>query len=197
MTSREGKPSSVTDRILSVMGPTVTGQGYDLLEAEYMPKSPQGGPVIRLFIDRLVPNGESIGIEDCITVDRAITALIEDPAASEQLPDDFTLEVSSPGIDRPLTRPEHYTRYAGKKVRLKTFGPLTAAELGDEKYFALNPKQKNFVGTLVGIQENQIIRLQVDNSQINIPFSAVAKAHLDIVDDVLSSDWFKNAKAEK
>lgn len=191
MASKEGKASSVTDRIQSVLTPTVSAQGYEILEVEYMPKSPQGGPVVRLFIDHLAAGGAPIGIDDCVKVDQAITALLEDPEMEAALPADFTLEVSSPGIDRPLTRPEHYTRYAGKKVRLKTFRPLTAEELGNQDYFALNPKQKNFAGLLGGLGEGQMIRLRVDKAEIGIPLAQVAKAHLDVADEILRSDAFR------
>jgi ribosome maturation factor RimP len=192
MTLREGNGSgSLAKEVAGVITPTVTALGYDIIDMEYSPKSQQGGAVLRLFIDHLVPQSENIGIEDCVKVDRHVSELLEGPDFNELLPDGFILEVSSPGIDRPLTRPEHFSRFPGKKVRIKTYRPLTETEVDNSAYFQLHPKQKNFGGILLGIEGGHIL-LQVENQGVKIPFAQVAKAHLDIADDILNSTNFSN-----
>ncbi|GAB2520516.1 ribosome maturation factor RimP [Lysobacter humi (ex Lee et al. 2017)] len=104
--------------IARLLGPTVESLGLELLGTEYLP-SP-GGAVLRLYID--VPagseEGRHVGIEDCESVSREVSALldVEDPISGN-----YTLEVSSPGVDRPLFTVEHFARYVGEtaKVTLK------------------------------------------------------------------------------
>ena len=103
--------------ISALLAPTVESLGLELLGAEYLP-SP-GGAVLRLYID--VPAAETernVGIEDCEAVSREVSAQldVEDPISGN-----YTLEVSSPGIDRPLFTAAQYARFAGQsaKVTLK------------------------------------------------------------------------------
>ena len=104
--------------ISALLAPTVQSLGLDLLGAEYLP-SP-GGAVLRLYID--VPAAEAgernVGIEECEAVSREVSAQldVEDPISGN-----YTLEVSSPGIDRPLFAPAQFARFTGEaaKVGLK------------------------------------------------------------------------------
>lgn len=186
MTSKEGKSGSAIDRLAPAIGPCVRALGYDLVDLEYQAKSPQGGAVVRLFIDHETEEKGYIGIEDCVKVDRGLTELFESADFQEVFPSEFTLEVSSPGVDRPLTRREHFERFQGKKARIRTFRSLSAAELGDPSYFARNPKQKNFVGILAGWEAENVV-LDVDGTRVLIPFELVAKAQLDIADELLQT----------
>jgi ribosome maturation factor RimP len=101
--------------IVALLAPTVGSLGLELLGAEYLP-SP-GGAMLRLYID--VPAGESVerqvGIEDCEAVSREVSAQldVEDPISGH-----YTLEVSSPGIDRPLFTPAQFERYAGEQAKV-------------------------------------------------------------------------------
>ena len=100
--------------ISALLAPTVESLGLELLGTEYLP-SP-GGAVLRLYID--VPANESernVGIEDCEAVSREVSAQldVEDPISGN-----YTLEVSSPGIDRPLFAPAHYARYVGQSAKV-------------------------------------------------------------------------------
>lgn len=197
MTSKEGKgSSSLAARLNEMLAPSVQAMGYDLIDLEYQGKSPQGGPVLRAFIDFLSPAGSHIGIEDCVRVDRGLTDLLNGPEMAELLPADFTLEVSSPGVDRPLTRPEHFTKFTGKKARVKTFRALTEEELGNAAYFELHQRQKNFGGILRGWNAENVL-MEVDREQIRIPFEQIAKAHLDLADDLLQNEDFLNDKQRK
>ncbi len=99
--------------IVALLAPTVGSLGLELLGAEYLP-SP-GGALLRLYID--VPAGEErqVGIEDCEAVSREVSAQldVEDPISGH-----YTLEVSSPRIDRPLFTPAQFQRYAGEQAKV-------------------------------------------------------------------------------
>ena len=106
--------SDKASEISALLAPTVESLGLELLGTEYLP-SP-GGAVLRLYID--VPAGEAermVGIEDCEAVSREVSAQldVEDPISGS-----YTLEVSSPGIDRPLFAPAHYARYVGQSAKV-------------------------------------------------------------------------------
>jgi len=106
--------SDKASEISALLAPTVESLGLELLGTEYLP-SP-GGAVLRLYID--VPAGEAermVGIEDCEAVSREVSAQldVEDPISGN-----YTLEVSSPGIDRPLFAPAHYARYVGQSAKV-------------------------------------------------------------------------------
>ena len=96
-----------------MLEPTVERLGYEIADLEVQLGGP--GSVVRIFID--FPDGEKIiGIEDCEAVSRQVGALldVEDP-----IPGDYNLEVSSPGLNRRLVKPEHFERFAGNRVKVK------------------------------------------------------------------------------
>lgn len=114
--------------------------------------------VFRIFIDK--ENG--VTIDDCSKVSNQINAMfnVEDPMQGE-----YALEVSSPGIDRPLFVIEHYRKYVGKKVKIRL-------------YSAIN-QRRQYSGVLVRIEGEDIYLLMDDSSQeVKLPFSAIDKAHL-------------------
>jgi ribosome maturation factor RimP len=110
----------VTDKateIAALLKPTVESLGLELLGIEYLPAP--GGAVVRLYIDAPASEtGRAVGIEDCESVSREVSAQldVEDPISGN-----YTLEVSSPGVDRPLFTPEQFARFTGEiaKVGLK------------------------------------------------------------------------------
>ena len=175
---------SLVKQIESFLGPAVADLGYELLEVEFQHKSAAGGAVVRLFIDRPEPGQEPIGIDDCVAVDRGLSELIDSPEFEALVNREFTLEVSSPGVDRPLRKREHFERYAGQKGRIRTFRALNAEEMRNEAYFSNHARQKNFVGIIAGVDENAV-ELHVENEKIFIPLELIAKANLDIVDDLM------------
>ena len=134
--------------------PVVNGMGYDLIEIEHFPNPKHG--VLRLYIDK----EEGITIDDCSDVSRQISALIdvEDPVRGQ-----FNLEVSSPGMDRPLRRVKDFQRFTGSKVKLKTMMPLDG--------------QRNFSGRLLEADEESLT-IETDTEEITIPMSALEKARV-------------------
>jgi ribosome maturation factor RimP len=170
-------PNSLVSRLEEMLAPEVRKLGYELLELEYLPRTRDGGPVMRLFIDS--PEGKGISFEDCVTVDHGLDPIFESPSFEELLAETFTLEVSSPGIDRPLRKPSDFQKYAGKKVQVKTYRPLSLEEMGNGKYFEHHQKQKNFFGILHGYAGDSV-ELETDNERFRIPFALITKAHLDV-----------------
>lgn len=160
-----------------MLAPEVKNLGYELLDLEYAPRSSQGGAVIRLFIENL--KGEGVSFDDCVKVDHGLDPVFESSAFDELHPEPFTLEVSSPGLDRPLKKPSDFQKYAGKRAQIKTFRPLTSEEMGNEKYFEHHQKQKNFFGILHGYVGDSV-ELETDNERYKIPFALITKANLDV-----------------
>ena len=113
--------STMTDKatdIANLLSPTVRALGLELLGIEYLP-SP-GGALLRLYIDVTAEDAAAepprmVGIEDCESVSREVSALldVEDPISGH-----YTLEVSSPGVDRPLFAPAHFARFLGEQVKI-------------------------------------------------------------------------------
>lgn len=145
---------STVARLRALLEPTVEGLGYELVDAEYSGSGRRA--LLRIYIDR--PGG--VGLDDCATVSHQVSALldVEDP-----IPGQYTLEVSSPGLDRPLIRAQDYERFAGETVKLK----LHTAHAG----------RKKFTGRLLGLYEGKV-RLEVDGEQIDLPFEGIERARL-------------------
>ena len=178
-------PQSLASRIEALVSPQVRSLGYELLDLEYQARSPQGGALLRLFIEN--PAGKPISFEDCVAVDHGLDTLFESPDFEAVLADTFTLEVSSPGLDRPLKKPSDFLKYVGQRVQVKTYRPLTEAEMGNSKYFEHHQKQKNFFGILHGYAGDSV-ELEADNERISIPFALVTKANLDVASQLSVDD---------
>lgn len=149
--------------------------GYEVVALE---QSLAGGRKLTLFIDFLDNQDETrrIGLDDCIAVNKAVDELFE---TTEHLEGHYTLEVSSPGAERPLRKPQDYERFSGRKVKLHTFRPLDSGELENPEYWEKNKKQKNFIGTLEGITGEKVL-LNIDGRAIKVPLALISKAHLEL-----------------
>src|SRR2546423_5293931 len=119
-----GRKEEILEKVRQLAAPLAAQEGLELVDVEI--GGGHGRQTLRLFIDR--PGG--VSLDDCTSVSRALsTALdVEDPIQGA-----YDLEVSSPGLDRPLPTPEHFENYAGEKIRAKAYGPI--AELERRKTF--------------------------------------------------------------
>jgi len=139
--------------------------GYELVELERA--GSKARPILRIRVDRPGANETSgVTVEDCTRVSRGLeTWLDELPGLSER----YTLEVSSPGVERPLTRPGDFERFAGREVLVKT-----VRKLGNGS--------KRVEGELIGLETRdgeEVVRLRMaDNSEIDIARANVARAQL-------------------
>lgn len=177
--------NSIANRLEELLSPEVKRLGYELLDLEYLPKSHQGGAVIRLFIEN--PAGQGISFDDCAAVDHGLDPVFESSDFEALLAETFTLEVSSPGLDRPLKKPSDFQKYAGKKVQIKTYRPLSLDEMGNGRYFEHHQKQKNFFGVLHGYAGDSV-ELETDNERYKIPFALITKANLDVASQLLADE---------
>ncbi len=149
----------VISRTREVAEPILAREGYELVDVHW--GSEAGGWVLRLVIDR---PGASVGIDDCQRASEAVETAID---VADYIDHSYSLEVSSPGTNRPLTRPEHFERYVGHKVRIRTIESL------------FDPPRKNFLGELVAFQAEEA-EVEVDGAgRFRIPFTKIAKANLE------------------
>lgn len=105
-----------------------------------------------------------VSLDDCTHYSRICSAAldVEDP-----LDGAYDLEVSSPGLDRPLRKPEHFSRYAGEKVRVKTYGPIAECQ-----------NRKTFVGKLQGYRDGKVL-VDVDGTVFAVPLAQISKANVE------------------
>ena len=156
-----------TDRVIRTVenfaAPLLQEMGLELVEVQFRQES---GWVLRLFIDR----NEGVTVDDCASVSRQVATYLE---VEDIIQHAYTLEVSSPGAERPLKRLEDFVRFSGKKIRVKLSDPV------DEQYV--------FCGVLTGVDEvKKKITLAVDSSEkqkrqeMEIDLGAVARARLSL-----------------
>ncbi len=151
----------VVDRVFALAENLLTPQGMELVDIEY--KREGRHMVLRLFVDR----DGGITLDDCALVSRELSEILD---VEDFISENYTLEVSSPGLNRPLKKESDYERYRGRLVKVKTF-ELVADEAG-------NPR-KTFLGDLGGLVDGMVI-LNLREGQIaRIPFDKIAKANLE------------------
>lgn len=132
----------------------IENQELELVDVEY--KKEQQGWVLRVFLDK--PDG--INIEDCQKVSLLLDNRLDE---EDPIPGAYSLEVSSPGLERPLTKAQDYERFAGRLVQIRTYSGLHG--------------RKRFEGVLQGLQDDQVL-LEFGGETINIPLQLIAKANL-------------------
>ncbi len=146
------------NEISALLAPTVGSLGLELLGVEYLPAP--GGAVLRLYID--LPEGaeRQVGIEDCEAVSREVSAQldVEDPISGH-----YTLEVSSPGVDRPLFTPAQFARFAGEEVKLGLKLPQDG--------------RRKLQGRILRVHGDDIV-LQVDGAESTVAMENIDKARL-------------------
>ncbi len=153
-------------QIAALLAPTVESLGLLLLGAEYLPTP--GGALLRLYID--VPadaspgaDGEprTVGIEDCEAVSREVSAQldVEDPISSN-----YTLEVSSPGVDRPLFSPAQFAQFIGEQAKVGLKLPQDG--------------RRKLRGAIVAVDDDGRIEFDVDGQSLKVSFDNIEKARL-------------------
>ena len=137
-----------------MLEPILDEMGFELVDVEYL--SNYGKWVLRLYIDK----EEGVTIDDCVSVSREIGDLIDIKGVVTH---EYTLEVSSPGINRPLRKEKDFVRAVGKKVKVKMITPMNG--------------RRNFTGYLKDFEEG-IVYIEMDGGPIALPWAEVDKANL-------------------
>lgn len=151
-------------RIAEIIEPTVEDLGYELVRVR-LTGSRQ--VTLQIMADRL--DGAPMTVDDCADISHAVSALldVEDPIA-----EGYTLEVSSPGIDRPLTKPKHFDRFAGFEAKVEMHHMIDG--------------RKRFNGRLEGMEDGAIILLQ-DGGRAALPFADMRSAKLVLTDELIEA----------
>ena len=147
-----------------MLEPVISGLGYETVRILTIG---QANPTLQIMIDKL--DGSDIVVEDCATVSRKISEVLD---ANDPIKDKYNLEVSSPGLDRPLTVLEHFQRFAGYDAKIETSSEVDA--------------RKRFKGKIISVDDRENIHFDMDGKEWVIPFAAVSKAKLLITDELLA-----------
>lgn len=146
--------TALRDRLIALLEPLIEQLGFELVDVEA--NAGRGAGFLRVYLDCAA----GIGVDDCARVSREVSALldVEDP-----MPGAFTLEVSSPGLDRVLRRPAHFERFRGARVKVELAEPRDG--------------RRRYTGELVAVSERGI-ELEVDGEVVAVNFAAIDRARL-------------------
>ena len=151
---------SLGARVERALAPILAHDGFDLVWVEYLAH----GKILRLYID----HAEGVTLDHCSQVSRTVSDLLDAEAATvADIAGAYTLEVSSPGLDRPLVRPAHFARFCGRQIRLVSRGPLAGQP----------PQQRTHQGILRAADADGIV-LVVDQVAIPLAYDAFDRARL-------------------
>jgi ribosome maturation factor RimP len=157
----EGKAAQVE----GLIGPSLADMGYDIVRVLL---SGDRRAKLQVMVERR--DGAGMTVDDCAAVSRAVEATLDvaDPIAGA-----YILEVSSPGIDRPLTRLQDFDRFAGFEARVEMRMPIDG--------------RRRFSGRLLGC-DGELVRLATDGGEFALPFGDLAKAKLVLTDDLIAAN---------
>lgn len=148
---------SIEERVQAIAERVCTDHGLELVHAEVA--GPEGKPIIRLFIDK----PEGVTHEDCSEVSHHLGTVLD---VEDFIHSAYTLEVSSPGLERGLYKRADYERFAGSLAKLKTNRALNG--------------QRNFRGRILSVEGDEIVFEDKTSGEVRVPLEAVAKANLEI-----------------
>jgi len=144
-------------RIWELATPLAANEGMEIVDIQFRREGSRGSKVLRLYLDK--ENGPSV--DDLTRVSRQLGELLDTHDAVEGA---YTLEVSSPGINRPLKKPEHFERVVGKRIRVRTRAMIDG--------------RRSFLGVLQAISEGQI-SVQQEGKTYRIPLSDIEKSNYE------------------
>lgn len=146
------------EALMRLLEPEVAALGCELVELEFHPH--RGGGLLRLYIDRLGGAADGVTVEDCEAVSRRVSATLDvaDPIAGE-----YTLEVSSPGLDRPLRTRAHFERFVGSRLKVESLVPRAG--------------RRRWTGQLVAVGATGI-ELEVDGVPVALELNEIKTARL-------------------
>ncbi|NNG03453.1 MAG: ribosome maturation factor RimP [Inquilinus sp.] len=165
----------LTARVAAIIAPSIEALGYELVRVHLL-----GGrsPVLQVMAERI--DRAAMTVDDCARISRAASALldVEDPVEGS-----YALEVSSPGIDRPLVRRTDFERFAGHLARVETRAPVEG--------------RKRFRGVVRGLDGDDVVLEAEDGERALVPFDEIQRAKLVLTDELLASARRAEAAAEQ
>ena len=148
---------SIAERVQAIAERVAIDHGLELVHAEVA--GPDNKPIVRIFIDK--PNG--VTHQDCSEVSLHVGTVLD---VEDFIHASYTLEVSSPGIERGLYKRSDYERFAGRPAKIRTRGPING--------------QRNFRGRLLGIDGQEVLFEDRTSGRVRVPVDSIAKANLEL-----------------
>lgn len=148
-----------------MLEPVISNLGYETIRILTVG---QVNPTLQIMID-VADGSREINVEDCARVSRALSAVLDE---KDPIKDAYSLEVSSPGIDRPLTKPEHFKRFASYLAKVETINEVE--------------KRKRIKGKIISIDNQNNVHIDMDGKEYIIAFDNIAKAKIILTDELLA-----------
>ena len=148
---------SIAERVQAIAERVAIDHGLELVHAEVA--GPDNKPIVRIFIDK--PNG--VTHKDCAEVSLQVGTVLD---VEDFIHASYTLEVSSPGIERGLYKRSDYERFAGRPAKIRTRGPING--------------QRNFRGRLLGLDGEEVLFEDRTSGRVKVPVDSIAKANLEL-----------------
>ena len=155
---------AVVEKVRRLAYPIASSYGLEIFDVQYRREA--GGPILRVLIDRPGPAAtaeESVSVEDCAHVSRELSAILD---VEDVVPTAYTLEVSSPGLDRPLRRPDDYRRFAGRIAKI-----VMRTRIDGQGFFR---------GRLGGVDGSDVLIDGEDGKTHRVPLGAITRANLEV-----------------
>jgi ribosome maturation factor RimP len=155
------QPKQKAEQVRALVEAVIAREGFELLDVEFVVE--QGRPILRMYVDTIPPGTKERGVsvEDCSNISRTVGDLLD---VEDVMDGEYHLEVSSPGLFRPLTKPEHFDRALGERIKLKTYEKLEG--------------RKVFTGVLTK-REGGTVTIAIDGTEYAVELAKVAKANLE------------------
>lgn len=144
------------EKVEHAIEPAVRASGYELVACEW--KLEEGRNILRVMIDR----EGGVNLADCETLSRLLAPMLD---VEDLIPDAYNLEISSPGLNRPLRKLSDFRKFIGKTLKVETTHPLA--------------NRRNFKGELQAV-EGETLRIAVDGQVFSVPYADVSKARLEV-----------------
>jgi ribosome maturation factor RimP len=161
----EPNHSGLEGRIAGAIGPTLEGLGFELVRVLVLGRE---RPTVQVMADRA--DGQMINVADCETITHAVSAVLD---VDDPLPGAWTLEVSSAGIDRPLTRVKDWVRFAGHQARAEMVAPVDG--------------RRRFTGVILGADETAARMRLEDGTDVVLPLADLRRAKLILTDELIAA----------
>lgn len=148
----------MTQKVWQIIQPAVEGLGYEFVGLEYVRQD--GRNTLRIYIDAAA----GITLEDCEAVSHQVSGVLD---VENPIGDTYDLEVSSPGMDRPLFKEQDFAKFSGQRVKIRLAVPLAVA----------GQSRRNFTGQLLGIEQGKV-RVKVDHEVFELAYEQIERARL-------------------